>query len=190
MRLIRLFLFPLVLLALAGQAQAMRCGNRVVTTGDYDFQVRERCGEPYWINTYSELFVAGIDGPVERRAERIYDEWYYNFGPRNLVRRLLFADGRLAKIETLGYGERRIGDDCSDTALNSGATAGEVFLRCGRPESRAFRYEDVIIRDGLGNARVRPVRREEWIYNFGSSRFVRMAIFHDGRLDRVERIPR
>lgn len=180
----------LVLLAWVGEAQALRCGNRIVTTGDYDFQVRERCGDPYWTNSYSELLVSGIDGPFEHRAERVYDEWFYNFGPRNLVQRLVFADGRLIKIESGSYGERRVGTTCDDGALRSGATMGEVVLRCGEPASRRSRYEDVVIRDGLGNARVRPVRREEWIYDLGRSRFVRMAIFHDGRLDRVERISR
>ena len=173
-----------------GEAHALRCGNRIVDRGDYDFQVRERCGEPYWTQTYSELIVSGMEGPLERRTERIYDEWYYNFGPRNLVQRMVFLDGRLIKIESAGYGERRVGGDCSDIALRRGATTGEVVLRCGEPASRTSRYEDVVFRDGRGNARVRPVRREEWIYTFGRSRFVRMAIFLDGRLDRVERISR
>lgn len=186
----RYLVIGLLIFAGIGEAQALRCGNRVVTTGDHDFQVRERCGDPYWTNSYSELMVSGIDGPFERRAERIYDEWYYNFGPRNLVQRLVFADGRLIKIESGSYGERRIGTSCDDTALRPGATLGEVVLRCGEPASRRSRYEDVVMRDGMGNARVRPVRREEWVYDQGRSRFVRMAIFHDGRLDRVERISR
>lgn len=188
----RFLLLPVLLLAAVWttDAHALRCGNRVVTTGDYDFQVRERCGQPYWTNTYSELLIAGLDGPLERHAERVYDEWYYNFGPRNLVQRLVFVDGRLIKIESAGYGERRVGEDCGDIALRRGATTGEVVLRCGEPASRTSRYEDIVFRDGRGNARVRPVRREEWIYEFGRSRFVRMAVFLDGRLDRVERISR
>lgn len=187
----RLLLAFLIVLAWAGDANALRCGNRVVTTGDHSFQVRERCGAPYWTNAFSELQVSGLGGPLERRAERVFEEWFYNFGPNRLVHRLVFADGRLIKVETAGYGTRRIGDDCSDAALRSGATSGEVVLHCGEPLSRTSRYEDVVVRDAVGNALVRPVRREEWVYDFGRrSRFVRMAIFHDGRLDRVERIER
>lgn len=186
-----ILLVLLVILAWAGDAHALRCGNRVVTTGDHTFQVRERCGEPYWTNATSELLVSGLDGPLERRVERHVEEWFYNFGPNRLVHRLVFADDRLVRIETAGYGVRRVGNDCSDTALRAGVTSGEVVLRCGEPSSRSSRYEDVVIRGGAGNARVRPVRREEWIYDTDRrSRFVRIAIFHDGRLDRVDRIER
>lgn len=185
-----LAIVAIVLLIWSVEAQALRCGNRVVGTGDWDFQVRERCGEPAWINSHGELLVSGIDGPLERRLERVHEEWVYNFGPRSLVQRLSFIDGRLTRIESAGYGVRSIGAECSDAALRRGSTLGEVYLRCGEPQSRNSRYQDVVIRDGRGNARVRPVRREEWLYSFGGSRFVRMAVFHDGRLDRVERIPR
>jgi hypothetical protein len=34
-----LFLFVLLALSAPGPAQALRCGNRLVTVGDFDFQV-------------------------------------------------------------------------------------------------------------------------------------------------------
>lgn len=182
-------LFLLAAMAFAGEAAAMRCGTRLVTTGDYDFQVRDRCGEPYWIASYGELLVTGAGGPVERRSEQIYDEWYYNFGPHRLVQRVVFRDGRVIRIDSLGYGRHRVGGDCSDIALGRGATPGEVVLRCGAPESRTARYQDILIRDRFGNEVIRPVRYEEWVYRFPGARFVRLAIFIDGRLDRLERVP-
>lgn len=33
-------------------------------------------------------------------------EYVYNFGPRKLMRRLIFEGGVLKKIETIGYGYR------------------------------------------------------------------------------------
>jgi hypothetical protein len=33
-------------------------------------------------------------------------EYVYNFGPRKLMRRLMFEGGVLVKIETIGYGYR------------------------------------------------------------------------------------
>lgn len=184
------WLLVLTVLAFAGDAHALRCGSRVVATGDYDFQVRDRCGEPYWIASYGELLVAGAGSPIEHRFERVFDDWYYNFGPTRLVHRLRFRDGRLIRVDTLGYGSHGIGEDCSDIDLARDNTPGEVVLRCGEPESRTARYRDILIRDAFGNERIRPVRHEEWIYHFPGSRFVRMAIFIDGRLDRVEHIPR
>lgn len=179
-----------LLLLLAGEAQALRCGNRVVGTGDYDFQVRERCGDPYWIDRSDEWHVQGLDGPLERRSQVALETWYYNFGPRSLVQRLEFRDGRVVSIQTAGYGVRQVGGECSDVALSRGASTGEVYLHCGEPLSRSRRFEDIIERDGFGNARVRSVRLEEWRYAMPGSRFVRLAIFHDDRLDRVERIAR
>lgn len=184
------WLLMLTALAFAGDADALRCGTRVVATGDYDFQVRERCGEPYWIASFGELLVAGAGGPIERRHEQIFDDWYYNFGPNRLLHRLRFRDGRLMRIDTLGYGSHGISRRCRDVDLARGATPGEVVLRCGAPESRTARYGDILIRDAFGNERIRPVRHEEWIYRFPGSRFARLAIFIDGRLDRVDWIPR
>ena len=36
--------------------------------------------------------------------EVVITEYVYNFGPRKLMRRLLFEGGVLVSIETLGYG--------------------------------------------------------------------------------------
>jgi len=38
--------------------------------------------------------------------EVVITEYVYNFGPRKLMRRLLFEGGVLVSIETLGYGYR------------------------------------------------------------------------------------
>ena len=45
------------------------------------------------------------------------------------------------------------------------------------------------VRDGAGNALIRPVRREEWRYRLPGSRFMRLAVFVDGRLQQVDRVP-
>lgn len=180
----------LLLLAGTQNVHAMRCNGRVISSGDFDFQVRERCGAPSWSNRYSEMVVSGIDSPLEHRRERVHEQWSYNFGPTNLVRHLHFVDGRLERIDTGGYGVRAIGEDCSDVVLSRGNRQSEVFLHCGEPASRSSRYEDLLVRDGGGNARIRPVRREEWLYPDGASGAWRRVQFVDGRLDSVERLSR
>lgn len=187
MRAVQVLVF-LLAAAFAGDALALRCDGRVVTMGDFDFQVRERCGDPYWISRRPELLIAGAGSFIERRVERVSEEWFYNFGPSNLAQRLVFVDGRLQKIDTTGYGRSRLGGDCPDTAFSRGISVGELVLRCGPPASRLERYQDMIIRDGLGNERLRPVYYEEWRYVLPRSRFVRNAIFIDGRLHRVDNI--
>lgn len=189
-------LYPCIamLLALAlwpaASAEAMRCGSRIVSTGDYDFQVRERCGQPDWVDTRRELLTRGAYGPVERRAERVIEDWYYDRGPSALVQRLVFVDGRLYRTESAGYGPGARTGSCGDVDFSRGATTGEIMLRCGRPDSRALRYRDEILRDGRGNELLRPREVEEWIYAGVGGRMGRILVFRDGRLDRVDTLPR
>ncbi len=109
-------LLPLAALLIASasapsaHADAMRCGNRLVTFGDTRSAVLSICGEPaevetrsilrrptYWLN--GRLVYSG-EGYVEVPVEL----WLYNFGPYKLLRRVRFVDGRVDDIETLGYG--------------------------------------------------------------------------------------
>ena len=149
----------------SGEAQALRCGSRVVDRGALDVQVVARCGEPYWRTSRAELFVRGEAGPVEQRIERRIEDWYYNFGSSRLVVRLRFIDGALADEQTLGYGQPGVGGRCTATALQRGLSEGEVVLRCGPP---------------------RP--REEWLLRRDDSRFIARVLLSDGRVESVENV--
>jgi Protein of unknown function (DUF2845) len=93
-------------------ADAMRCGNKLVTFGDTRSAVRSICGEPTDIQTRSILrrptydlhgrTIYFGDGYVEIPVEI----WIYNFGPYKLMRQVRFVDGRVDEIETIGYGYR------------------------------------------------------------------------------------
>jgi hypothetical protein len=69
--------------AAAGDLFAMRCGNDLVLTGDREFEVIKKCGEPDFVS---------IDG------------WAYNFGSNLLIHYLHFDNGRLTRIELGEYG--------------------------------------------------------------------------------------
>ena len=107
----------LIALLLAGvattaNADALRCGSRLVTFGDTRAAVRSICGEPADIQTRSILrrptydlngrIVYYGDGYVDIPVEI----WVYNFGPYKLMRQIRFVDGRVEEIETMGYGYR------------------------------------------------------------------------------------
>ncbi|HEU4663510.1 MAG TPA: DUF2845 domain-containing protein [Dokdonella sp.] len=188
----RALLLPLALLALllSAPALAMRCGSRLVTEGDQDFQVRQRCGDPFWSDRYTDVVVIGRDGPLERQREVQYDIWYYNFGPRQLMRRLVFRDGVLAQEDTLGYGVERIGEDCDPNRLLGGLSTGELVARCGEPASRRSHDDTIVRRPAPGIERWRDQRREDWIYDFGDRHFVRIVRLVDGRVDAVESLAR
>ena len=114
-------IFALVLLMLiATPVEAFRCGSRIVKEDMHEAQVRRACGAPSTMRHIGRA-LRSVDIPVESRhggwtsrhfpgygftQEVIVTEYVYNFGPRKLMRRLIFEGGVLVSIESLGYGYR------------------------------------------------------------------------------------
>lgn len=111
----RTLTFAVLLAALSATpalGDAMRCGSKLVSTGDTRSSVVAKCGEPSDVQTRTILrrpyydfhgrMVYYGDGLVEIPVET----WTYNFGPYKLIRRIRFVDGLVEEIETLGYGYR------------------------------------------------------------------------------------
>lgn len=100
----------LALLAVALPATAFRCGTRVIDEGDHLSRVSALCGEPSFEESWveSQALWTHLGAPVaplvaEHHHIRV-QVWTYNRGPRHLMRQLRFENGRLRRIETLGYG--------------------------------------------------------------------------------------
>lgn len=84
-----------VLLAAFATAQAdtMRCGSQLVTTGDRTFEVERKCGVP------EHRDLVGYTLSRNDRQEFALEEWVY--GPRNgMLSILTFEGNRLVRIET------------------------------------------------------------------------------------------
>lgn len=98
------------LVAPAASADAMRCGNRLVTFGDTRSAVLAMCGEPAEIEVRTILRRPAyrLNGRVIYYGEGVVETpmeiWTYNFGPYKLMRRVRFVDGLVEDIETLGHG--------------------------------------------------------------------------------------
>lgn len=103
--------------ARSAQADGMRCGTRLVSTGDSSYEVQARCGAPQAatrrVETRTERRRVRVPcGRGEARCERVQevsldvviDEWTYDFGPQRFVHYLTFVDGKLARVATGGYG--------------------------------------------------------------------------------------
>ena len=121
MRLAALLVVALVLLLASLPAHAFRCGNRIVAEDMHEVEVRRACGEPTTMRHIGRA-LRNIDAPIRRHPasgwtfnrypgyaftqEVIVTEYVYNFGPRKLMRRLVFEGGVLVSIESLGYGYR------------------------------------------------------------------------------------
>lgn len=101
-------------------ANAFRCGRKIVLENMHEAQVRQVCGAPTTSRNLGYV-QRGSYVPARRRhspgvsiehfpghgyytVEVVLTEYVYNFGPRKLMRRLLFEGGVLIKIETIGYG--------------------------------------------------------------------------------------
>ena len=85
------------------------CNSRIVNQGDLMSEVRAKCGEPADISRRTESQFtsrhdknSGIEQGISVTIE--IEEWVYNFGPHQFIRRLTFRDGKLVRIETGDYG--------------------------------------------------------------------------------------
>lgn len=185
-----IFLAALLLLLASPAAMALRCGSRVISDGDLDFQVRERCGEPYWSETWIGVDVVGRYSPLETQREVELSVWYYNFGPRELIQRLVFVDGDLQNIESLGYGVREIGDSCRANMNFTGLNSGELVAKCGQPAHRRQSNDGLVYRPAPGLENWRQQRREEWTYDFGRNQLLRVLRLVNGQVESVQILSR
>ncbi len=112
----------IVALLAAEPAAAFRCGTKLVMNGMHEVQVVAICGQPttrrnlgYALRAYDYRYhrSPGSGWSTYRNPgyglltqEVIITEYVYNFGPRKLMRRLIFEGGVLVRIETIGYGYR------------------------------------------------------------------------------------
>ncbi len=115
-------------LLLAEPALALRCQSRLVSEGDPQAKVLRFCGTPTAVQR-RVLYRSGIpsaqasrglvvsDGRSEMRftseellihqhsiVEVLIEEWTYNFGPRKLMRMVVFENGLVRDVRRLGYG--------------------------------------------------------------------------------------
>lgn len=113
----------LLIVMIAAPAEAFHCGSKLLKVGMHSTEVVAICGEPasrrhlgYALRRYDfgarrRLAPRWTDyhnpGYGQLSEELIITEYVYNFGPRKLMRRLIFEGGILVRIETLGYGYRK-----------------------------------------------------------------------------------
>lgn len=119
-KLLLVSLAALVALLASDPAFAFRCGNKIVRDGMHELRVVAICGQPtaqrnlgYTTRGYDTGWRQNSPGSIRRhyypghaqlREEVVITEYVYNFGPRKLMRRLVFEGGVLKTIETIGYG--------------------------------------------------------------------------------------
>lgn len=177
----------MLLAAAPAQADTMYCDGRLVQVGDPIWQVGRVCPRPFWREDRDEPVARTPDGRV--LGWHRVEVWTLNFGASRFMRQLVFRDGYLQRIDQLGYGVRwEPGSQrCSWRELDqAGATAAEVFARCGEPDYR-YSLSPLTGFGGYAGIWAGHVQRERWVYDFADGRQARELDFIDGRLDRIQR---
>lgn len=184
----------LFLVAFAGSAEAaesgtLRCGNRLVSMGDNKAEVLIKCGAPAWKDAWTEKLINNVNTPGELRVNIDRERWVYNFGHHSFLRFLLFRNGRLVKITTGDYGydgNRPSVTQCDSGELRVGTSQYEILQRCGEPAFKDSREEELLSAVDEHNNRLTVKRIDEWTYNFGPNKFLRILKFENGELVNVE----
>ena len=89
--------------------QSLRCDDKIISEGTPLAKVVALCGNPVQTDRKSVYY-----HPNESRGYRgnsltadievQVEVWIYNFGPDRLMQRIRFEDGRVVRIESIGYG--------------------------------------------------------------------------------------
>jgi len=94
------------------------CDSKIVSIGDYKYDVLRRCGEPSHVEVWEEvrirrdfspgLLETGIGlyrSPLFLTGPVTVEEWEYNLGPNRFIRYLRFENSRLIRITEGDYGD-------------------------------------------------------------------------------------
>jgi hypothetical protein len=75
---------------------------------------------------------------------------------------------------------------CDSKTVETGNSRFTVLARCGQPAGSVEWEEEVVQRLNFIESRSVFIRVEEWVYNFGPNRFLRVLRFRDGVLMSIE----
>lgn len=183
-----LFMLAYVSAAWGDASESMRCGNRLVSLGDNKAEVLIKCGTPAWKDAWTDEIINGVNTPTSVRITTDRERWVYNFGHNKFLRFLSFENGRLAKITTGDYGFNNSSSakNCDDIKMRIGISQYEILKQCGEPAFKDTRREEQLITQDQETSKMVIKRIDEWTYNFGPNKFLRILKFENGNLVDVE----
>jgi hypothetical protein len=172
----------------AEASNTLRCGSRLVSVGDNKAEVLIKCGPPAWKDAWTEKLINNVNTPGELRVNIERERWIYNLGHNSFLRFLLFQNGKLVKITTGDYGfsGKRSAEQCHSEKLQVGISQYEILQRCGEPAFKDSREEEQFTAVDEHNNQLTIKRVDEWTYNFGPNKFLRILTFENGELVNVE----
>jgi hypothetical protein len=177
-------LFVMACLVAQAQADSISCDRGIVSSGDSAVDLLLKCGEPEWKDTRTEELDEWFGGDARRRTYVTVEDWSYNFGPTQFMRIVTLRNSVVVSVRTGSYGAPKdreaAAPGCGDRIISTGDTKADVLIKCGEPFNKTSRQEEFKDRvDGISGRSV-FVTVEEWTYNFGPQRFLRIITFRNG----------
>ncbi len=177
-----LFLITLIP-SLTVAAAEYRCADKIISVGDSSAELYLKCGEPDWKQSNNEEVVTRDVYDEKHKTIITVEEWTYNLGPDRFTRIFAIRDGRVTDVRSGGYGSTREEaekPECGGRIISQGDAAAEVIRYCGRP-AWSERHEE-IVKERIDEDTVRKIRVtvEDWTYNFGPNRFMRIFTLRNG----------
>jgi len=166
-------------------AAALSCDGGIISTGDRSIDVLAKCGTPDSKESHQEELGEQLDDNTKQKVFVTVEEWTYNFGPAKFMRIIVLKNGVVANIRLGNYGYSRqtepVQRECSEQLVSVGDSKTDVLAKCGEPSLKDSHMEE--FREKLdGTERNVFVTVEEWTYNLGPTRFVRILTFRNSRL--------
>ena len=71
---------------------------------------------------------------------------------------------------------------CADAIISVGDTSGELLMKCGEPDWKQSHAEEIIETLDKDSKRKTIISADEWTYNLGPDRFMRIFKLRDGKV--------
>lgn len=184
-----LFLASVALIPSAGVfADTLSCAGGIISTGDRSMDVLAKCGVPDSKESHQEELSERLDDNTKQKVFITVEEWTYDFGPTQFMRIVVLKNGVVANIRLGNYGYTQtepVQRECSEQVVSVGDSKTDVLARCGEPSLKDSHVEE--IREKLdGTEHKTFVTIEEWTYNLGPTRFVRILTFRNSTLANIK----
>ncbi len=187
-----LLLILLLTASLPGKAAAsdLSCPGGIVSSGDPVVELIMKCGQPAWKESHQEEITDRTDPNLKVRTYVTVEQWTYDLGPQQLIRLVTIRNGVVSWIRTTNtYGALRdqapAGPECGGRIISIGDMKSDVFAKCGEPFYKTSHDEEVWMPAGGNASRKVIVTVEEWTYNFGPQRFMRIITFRNGKVSDI-----
>jgi hypothetical protein len=167
-------------------AATLDCAGGLISVGDSRVDLLSKCGDPDAKEAHEEEITERPGDGSKRRLFVAVEDWTYNFGPGRFMRIVTLKNGTVTNIRTRNYGYSRNAKpdqrECSEQVVSVGDTKSDVIAKCGEPAWKDTRQEELKEKLDDGREHKILVTIEDWTYNLGPNRFVRILTFRNGRL--------